>query len=37
MIPSDATLISFDHEKDTDDLVPELNEDSKLMQKKSEE
>jgi hypothetical protein len=36
MTPADATLLSFDHEQDTDDVVPELNEDVKLMQKSSE-
>ena len=37
MTPADATLLSFDHELDTDDVVPELNEDVKLMQKSSEQ
>ena len=37
MTPADATLLSFDHEQDTDDVVPELNEDVKLMQKSSEQ
>lgn len=36
MTPADATLIAFDHENDTEDLVPELNEDPRLVQKKSE-
>ncbi len=37
MIPADSTLVSFDHEQDTDDVVPELNEDVKLIQKSTEQ
>ena len=37
MTPDDSTLLSFDHEHDTDDVVPELNEDMKLVQKANEQ
>lgn len=37
MVPADSTLLSFDHEHDTDDVVPELNEDVKLIQKSAEQ
>jgi hypothetical protein len=31
MTPDDSTLLSFDHEHDTDDVVTELNEDMMLV------
>lgn len=31
MTPDDVIFLSFDHEQDTDDVVPELNEDMRLV------